>query len=74
MRCIAHYDNSPGNLGNPNPNAIVHWGEQTWDEMLMGFLDMTTVDESDPPKKPAADAVSSKGSRSKPGENKPALR
>ncbi len=44
LRCIAHYDNSPGNLANPNPKAIVHWGEQTWDEMLMGFLDMTVPD------------------------------
>ncbi len=46
LRCIAHYDNSPENVANPNPNRIVHWGEQTWDEMLMGFLDFTEPDNS----------------------------
>ena len=46
MRCLAHYDNSSDNVANPNPNAVVHWGEQTWDEMLMGFLNLTTLDES----------------------------
>jgi hypothetical protein len=40
MHCIAQYDNSAGNIANPDPDRIVHWGEQTWDEMLMGFLDM----------------------------------
>jgi hypothetical protein len=60
IRCIAHYDNSAANIANPNPNALVHWGEQTWDEMLMGFVDITTPDESTTPKKPQADAVSAK--------------
>lgn len=50
MRCIAHYDNSAENIANPNPNALVHWGEQTWDEMLMGFIDTT---EADAPSEPA---------------------
>jgi peroxiredoxin len=45
LRCTAHYDNSVDNVANPNPNIFVHWGEQTWDEMLMGFLDYTTPDE-----------------------------
>jgi hypothetical protein len=44
IRCYAHYDNSPGNIANPNPNRVVTWGEQTWDEMLMGFLDTTEPD------------------------------
>lgn len=58
MRCIAHYDNSSGNVSNPNPNALVHWGEQTWDEMLMGFMDYTEPDapqaETAKPEKTAA--------------------
>lgn len=56
MKCVAHYDNSAGNLANPNPDRIVHWGEQTWDEMLMGFMETMEVDESDPvpAKKPVA--------------------
>jgi hypothetical protein len=48
VRCIAHYDNSPENIANPNPDRIVHWGEQTWDEMLMGFMDYTEPG-TDPP-------------------------
>lgn len=34
----ASYDNSTGNLANPNPDDAVHWGEQTWDEMLIGYF------------------------------------
>ena len=44
IRCFAHYDNSTENLANPNPKRIVTWGEQTWDEMLMGFMDTTEPD------------------------------
>ncbi|HLQ44704.1 MAG TPA: alkyl hydroperoxide reductase, partial [Planctomycetaceae bacterium] len=40
MHCIAHYDNSENNPNNPNPNATVRWGEQTWDEMLIGYFDI----------------------------------
>lgn len=35
--CTAHFDNSAGNLSNPDPNKSVRWGEQTWDEMMFGF-------------------------------------
>jgi hypothetical protein len=45
MRCIAHYDNSADNIANPNPDRIVTFGEQTWDEMLIGFMDTTVPDE-----------------------------
>jgi hypothetical protein len=40
MHVVAHYDNSENNLNNPNPNATVRWGEQTWDEMLIGYFDI----------------------------------
>ncbi len=36
--CTAHYDNSAGNPANPNPNQIVRFGEQTWDEMMIGWF------------------------------------
>ena len=59
MHCVAHYDNSPGNIANPNPNVVVHWGEQTWDEMLMGFIDTTSPDETEAPAaKPEAEQAS----------------
>ena len=33
----AHYDNSKNNPFNPDPTATVRWGEQTWEEMLIGY-------------------------------------
>ncbi len=35
--CWAWYDNSTRNLANPDPEATVQWGDQTWEEMLIGF-------------------------------------
>ena len=36
--CVAHYDNSVENPGNPDPSKTVTWGDQTWEEMMIGFL------------------------------------
>ena len=33
----AHYNNSNDNPFNPDPTATVRWGEQTWEEMLIGY-------------------------------------
>jgi hypothetical protein len=33
------YDNSALNIYNPNPNATVGWGEQSWDEMFIGYME-----------------------------------
>lgn len=40
VRGIAHFDNSEYNLNNPNPNKSVRWGDQTWDEMMIGYFDV----------------------------------
>ncbi len=39
IECTAHYDNSKDNLNNPDPTRTVRWGDQTWDEMMIGFVD-----------------------------------
>jgi len=39
IHCIAHYDNSEDNLANPDPTDSVHFGPQTWHEMLFGYFD-----------------------------------
>jgi peroxiredoxin len=39
IECTAHFDNSKDNPNNPDPARWVHWGEQTWEEMMIGFLD-----------------------------------
>ena len=41
IECTAHFDNSPNNKYNPDPSATVTWGPQTWDEMMIGWLDVT---------------------------------
>ncbi len=38
--CSATFDNSTGNLSNPNPDSVVTWGDQTWEEMLIGYFDV----------------------------------
>jgi hypothetical protein len=40
MHCVAHFDNSESNLNNPNPKATVRWGDQTWNEMMIGYFDI----------------------------------
>jgi len=44
IECTAHFDNSKNNRNNPDPAKLVHWGEQTWDEMMIGFVDYTYVE------------------------------
>ena len=38
--CDAAFDNSAKNLNNPDPTARVHWGDQTTDEMMIGYFDI----------------------------------
>ena len=45
------FDNSSRNPSNPDPSKRVHFGEQSWDEMFIGFFD--AADDPVPPK-PAA--------------------
>src|SRR5262249_37721772 len=37
--CVAHFDNSKHNPSNPNPDVDVYWGDQTWQEMMIGWVD-----------------------------------
>jgi hypothetical protein len=39
--CVAHHDNSERNKYNPDPTKEVRWGPQTWEEMMIGWLDYT---------------------------------
>ena len=40
LQAVALYDNSRKNLHNPDPDASVRWGDQTYDEMMVGFFDV----------------------------------
>ena len=46
LKVIAHYDNSSGNRFNPDPSQAVRWGDQTWEEMLIGYYN--TIDGPPP--------------------------
>lgn len=45
IECTAHFDNSINNPHNPDPTKEVKWGEQTWEEMMIGFVGVS-VDPS----------------------------
>lgn len=51
IEVIAHYDNSPGNKFNPDPAKDVRWGDQTWEEMMIGFWG-TRVERQPAPSSP----------------------
>lgn len=39
--CRGAFDNSPGNPQNPDATKTVYFGEQSWDEMFIGYLGFT---------------------------------
>jgi hypothetical protein len=51
VEVIAHYDNSTANKFNPDPSKDVRWGDQTWEEMMIGFYS-TVVDLPQAPATP----------------------
>ena len=40
LQAVAWFDNSRNNPHNPDPNATVTWGDQTYNEMMVGFFDV----------------------------------
>ena len=40
LQAVARYDNSKNNSHNPDPDVAVRWGDQTYDEMMVGFFDV----------------------------------
>jgi copper type II ascorbate-dependent monooxygenase-like protein len=48
IECTAHFDNSPNNRYNPDSKAEVRWGDQTWEEMMIGWFDIAVDPNRDP--------------------------
>jgi len=48
IECTAHFDNSPNNPANPDPSKEVRWGDQSWEEMMIGWFDVTIPAHADP--------------------------
>ena len=51
--CSATFDNSEANLNNPDPTQTVKWGDQTWDEMMIGYCHYSVPLEKSPGKSAA---------------------
>jgi hypothetical protein len=47
LQAVAWFDNSRGNPHNPDPDVAVRWGEQTSDEMMVGFFDVAVAKDFD---------------------------
>ncbi len=46
LHCVAHFDNSADNLANPDPSKDVRWGDQTWEEMMLGYYEIAFSGEA----------------------------
>ena len=40
LECTAWFDNSANNAANPDPGKTIYWGDQSWEEMNVGFLEI----------------------------------
>lgn len=49
LQAVAWYDNSKNNPHNPDPTSAVYWGDQTYDEMMVGFFDVAVDANIDKP-------------------------
>lgn len=48
IECFAVYDNSPNNPWNPDPTKEVRWGDQSFNEMMIGFMEIAIPVKTDP--------------------------
>ncbi len=48
VKASAWYDNSADNPANPDPTVAVRFGEQTWDEMMIGYFNWVPRDAGAP--------------------------
>jgi hypothetical protein len=48
LHCVAHFDNSPNNPANPDATKAVSWGDQSWEEMMIGFFDVAMAPDKNP--------------------------
>ena len=44
--CTGGYDNSPQNPSNPDPTKRVKWGDQSFEEMFLGLMNVVEVPSS----------------------------
>lgn len=47
INCTALFDNSENNIANPDPKKAVRWGDQTWEEMMIGYFNVAVPASKD---------------------------
>jgi len=47
LEAVGWFDNSRNNPHNPDPDVAVRWGDQTYDEMMVGFFDLAVPPDYD---------------------------
>jgi peroxiredoxin len=45
VKIEGHFDNSADNPLNPDPAQFVRWGDQTWDEMMLGSMTVSPANQ-----------------------------
>ncbi|MBK5294101.1 MAG: hypothetical protein JJE04_20790 [Acidobacteriia bacterium] len=48
LDCTAHFDNSANNKDNPDASKEVRWGDQSWEEMMIGWFDVAIDAKMEP--------------------------
>jgi hypothetical protein len=48
IEATGSFDNSPNNKHNPDPKAEVRYGDQSWEEMMIGFFDVAIDSRMNP--------------------------
>ena len=66
INCFAQFDNSANNPYNPDPAKVVRWGDQTWQEMMIGYIDY--IDDASPQVKEQADQANAANQPSRVGQ------
>ena len=61
LLCTAYFDNSENNLANPDPTETVRWGDQSWEEMMIGWYDIATPKTEQDTEKPESESAADEG-------------
>lgn len=72
MACVAHFDNSDENPANPDATNAVRWGDQTWEEMMIGWFDIAVPVEHSSSEK-ANEPAEPKAAQAAPAANEAAV-
>ena len=69
----ASFNNSESNLNNPDPSKKVKWGDQSWDEMMIGYFDIVVPRTEKPAGKVVGPAIPEESSFGKMDTNQDGL-